>query len=61
MLLRKLNYFKEPCANLLLFLEAQGGSACKVKELPHLHTDGYCLCIHGHLNTALFVVYVTVW
>jgi hypothetical protein len=47
--------------NALLFLEAQGAGACKVKELPHLHTDGYCLCIHGHLNTAIFVVYVTVW
>lgn len=46
--------------NILLFLEAQGGGAYKVKELPHLHTDGYCLCIHGHLNTAIFVVYVIV-
>jgi len=46
--------------NVLLFLEAQGGGAYKVKEPPHLHTDGYCLCIHGHLNTAIFVVYVIV-
>ncbi|GFG32111.1 hypothetical protein Cfor_06881 [Coptotermes formosanus] len=42
--------------NVLLFLEAQGGGGYKVQDLPHLHTDGYCLCIHGHLTTAIFVV-----